>query len=64
VAHGLAQAGHLDLDDLGPQLAQVGAGRRPQDILGAGQPPITFQSLGFIKERVLIEDGLAIFFKR
>ena len=63
MTHGLTQTGHLDLDDLGSQLAQVGGGAGAQDVLGAGQHPIPIQGLGFIKQRVLIEDSLAIILK-
>ena len=63
VTHGLTQTGHLDLDDLGAQFAQVSGGAGAQDVLGAGQHPIPIQGLGFIKKRVLIEDSLAIILK-
>ena len=39
VAHGLTQAGHFDLDDLGPQFAQVGGGRRAPGCTGCRTAP-------------------------
>jgi len=63
MAHGLTQAGHLDLNYFRAQLAQIGGGRRTQDVLGAGEAPIAFQALGFFCKRVFVEYGFTIFFK-
>ncbi len=63
MAHGLTQAGDLDLDDLGAQLAQVTCRAGSQDVLSTRQDPVAFQGFRFFKKSVLIEDGFAIVLK-